>query len=143
MTLYIFFETIICFDVYFTFIMRLKDKLSMSDQSVYLLKATTYKVHYCVSQNIRLYTLNIFFHHFKDEWIYWCSLENGGLRSNSVISIIKKLTNISTWNGIFEITSPILCNIHMRCSSSVFCRFCGFLIGFPVHWAYTCNALQL
>ena len=129
--------------MYFTFIMRLKDKLSMSDQSVYLLKATTYKVHYCVSQNIRLYTSNIFFHHFKDKWIYRCSLENGSLRSNSVISIIKKLTNISTWNGIFEITSPILCNIHMRCSSSVFCRLCRFLVGFPVHWAYTCNTLQL
>ena len=40
--------------------MRLKDKLSMSDQRVYLLKATTYKVHYCVSQNVTLYPFNIF-----------------------------------------------------------------------------------
>ena len=134
MTLYIFFETIICFDVYFTFIMRLKDKLSMSDQSLYLLKATTYKVHYCVSQNIRFYPLNIF---------STISKINESISINSILSIMKKITNISTWNGIFEIASPILCNIHMRCSSSVFCRFCRFLVGFPVHWAYTCNALQL
>ena len=93
MTLYIFFETIICFDVYFTFIMRLKDKLSMSDQSLYLLKATTYKVHYCVSQNIRLYTLNIFSTISKMNESIGVVLK---MAVCDLISIIKKLTNIST-----------------------------------------------